>query len=320
MNWIIAVTAVLVSLAVAGAAAVALRDPPPGLSRLVIATGGVGGVYFNYGQGIANAARAAYPDATAITVRETAASVANLGLIAEGQADVGFTLADSAALAVRGEAPFVGPQPITALARLYDNYTQLVVRAQSPVAELEDLKGKPVSTGAPDSGTELVAARLLGLVGLQPDRDVTRHRLDLAESVRALEDGRIAAFFFSGGLPTAAIADLARRTPIRLVNLGRFVTAMRAKYGEFYSELPVPAFVYGLVADVATVGVPNYLVVSSRMPEAEAYALTRLLFEAKATLVAAHPEARRLNRRAAISTYPVPLHPGAARYYREVKP
>lgn len=320
MNRIIAVTAVLVSLAAAGVAAVALRDPPPGLSRLVIATGGVGGVYFNYGHGIADAARAAYPDATAITVRETAASVANLGLIAEGQADVGFTLADSAALAVRGEAPFVGPQPITALARLYDNYTQLVVRAQSPVAELEDLKGKPVSTGAPDSGTELVAARLLGLVGLQPDRDVTRFRLDLAESVRALEDGRIAAFFFSGGLPVTAIADLAQRTPIRLVNLGRFVTGMRSKYGEFYSELPVPAFVYGLVADVATVGVPNYLVVSARMPEAEAYALTRLLFDAKATLVAAHPEARRLTRRAAIATYPVPLHPGAVRYYREVKP
>lgn len=316
---VIATVAVLIAAA-GGAVATALREEPHRLQRLVIATGGVGGVYYDYGQGLATAARKAYPQANPVTVLETAASVANLAMIADGQADVAFTLADSAALAVRGQAPFVGEQPIAALARLYDNYTQLVVLAEATITKLEDLRGRAVSTGAPDSGTELIASRLLGVANLHPDRDVRRHRLGLVESIEALEDGHVDAFFFSGGLPVQAIADLAHRTPIRMIDLGATVPKMREQFGEFYSVLPVPAFVYGLGEDVVTVGVPNYLVASQRMSEADAYALTRLLFDAKADLVLAHPEARRLTRRAAIATYPVPLHPGAVRYYRDVKP
>lgn len=316
---VLGVVAALVVVA-AGTAVAAWRDSPPGLSRLVIATGGKGGVYYDYGMGLADAARAAHPSAHPVSVLETAASVANLAMVADGRADVGFTLADSAALAVGGEAPFVGPQPVAAIARLYDNYTQLVVLAQAPVSTLEDLRGRRVSTGAPESGTELIAARLLGVAGLDADRDVRRLRLGLAESTAALEKGSIAAFFFSGGLPTQAIAELAGRTSIRLIDLGDSVPRMRERYGEFYSELPVPSFVYGLSEDVGTVGVPNYLVVSTRMPEPEAYALTRLLFGSKPALVSAHPEARRLTHRAAIATHPVALHPGSVRYYREVKP
>jgi TRAP transporter TAXI family solute receptor len=289
------------------------------LSTVVIASGGLGGVYQEYGQGIARALRTAFPGCE-VEVRPTAASVQNLRLVAGGEADVGFTLADAAALASRGEEPFSAPLPVAALARLYDNYTHLVVRAQAPVHELADLRGQPVSTGAPGSGTELIAARLFAEAGLRADADVRRYRLDLAESVRALEEGRITAFFFSGGLPTQAIADLAHRTPIRLVNLAGFVAGLRVRHGEFYTELSIPAPVYGLDGDIVTVGVPNYLVVPVTMPDQEAYALTRLLFAAKTILVAAHPEARRLNRRAAIATYPVPLHPGAMRYYRGSKP
>jgi len=290
---------------------------PPG--RMLIATGGHGGVYYVYGQGLANVIRADLPGLDA-KVLVTAASVENLQLIASGGADAAFTLADSAAQAVGGKPPFSRPEPIRALARLYDNYVQLVVRADSPVRTLADLRGRRVSTGAAGSGTELIALRLLGVAGIDPNRGIRRQRLDIDDAARALRSGRLDAFFFSGGLPTAAIADLANSGNIRLVDLGAFVAPMREHYGEFYSDRSIPASAYkGLARDVPTIGVPNYLVVNAAMDDRVAYALTKLLFDERAALARAHPEALRLNRRAAIATYPVPLHPGAEQYYRQAK-
>jgi TRAP transporter TAXI family solute receptor len=306
-------------LVATGALVVSYERRSPPVSGLTIATGGAGGVFEAYGEGLAAAARQAFPAAD-VRVVPTAASVANLRLVASGAADVGFTLADTAGAAVAGQEPFGAPLPVVALARLYDNHVHLVVRAQSPVARLADLRGAVVSTGAVDSGTDLFAGRLLGAAGLDPDRDIKRHRLALAESAAALREGRLDAFFFSGGLPTAAIAELATTTAVRLIPLAEWVPALRAAYGEFYEERTVLASTYGLSGDTLTIGVPNLLVTRADMPEETAYALTDLLFSAKATLVAAHPEAARLNRRAALATYPLPLHPGAARWHRTKKP
>ena len=135
-----------------------------------------------------------------------------------------------------------------------------------------------------------------------------------------MRDGRLDAFFFSGGLPTAAIAELAATTVVRLVPLAEWVPRLRAAHGEFYEERTILASTYGLAGDTLTIGVPNLLVARSDMPVDVAYALTDLLFSAKATLVAAHPEAARLNRRAALETFPLALHPGAARWHRAMKP
>lgn len=284
---------------------------------LRVATGGRGGVYHAYGHGIADAVRAELrrlePE-----VLSTAASVENLRMIADGDADVAFALADSAALAIAGDPPFHRPRPIRALARLYHNYVQLVVPAGSPIRSLADLRGRVVSTGAIGSGTELIAGRLLSIAGVHPDRDLRRRRLDIAESVRALRLGTVDAFFWSGGLPTAAITELGRGQ-VDMVDLSDYVAPMRARYGEFYSEHSIPASAYGLSSEVQTIGVPNYLVVNAAMDEQLAYELTRLLFDHRDQLTRAHPEARRLNRRAAIGTGPVRLHPGAQRYYRETK-
>jgi uncharacterized protein len=308
-----AVTAALLGCCAAGCA-----DGPPPRGPLRIATGGRGGVYYAYGEGLARVVRDHWGPAE-VRVLATAASVENIRLVARGQADLAFTLADAAALGVEGRPPFPAPQPVQALARLYDNYVHLVVRADGPVRGLLDLRGRVVSTGAAQSGTELVAARLLGLAGIDPDRDITRHRLGVDESASALRGGRIDAFFWSGGLPTAAIAALARGAPIRLVDLAGHVGDLRERHGEFYTERTIPASAYGLDRAVSTIGVPNYLVVGAAMEEPVAHELTRLLFANAETLAAAHPEALRLNRRAAIGTWPVPLHPGAARYYREAK-
>ncbi|MDN3357549.1 TAXI family TRAP transporter solute-binding subunit [Actinomadura sp. DC4] len=309
MRWVTVLVVALLTVAACGE-----RVVRPW--RLVIATGGQGAVYYAYGQGLARAARGHLPGAEP-TVLSTAASVENLRLVADGKADVAFALADSAALAFAGKPPFDRREPVVALARLYENYTHLVVPAGSGIRRPADLRGRVVAIGAAGSGTELIATRLLTAAGA--GRDVRVRRLQLEDSATALRDGSVDAFFFSGGLPTGTIAELARTTPIRLIDLGDYAERLGEHYQAFYEERSIPASAYGLTGPVRTVGVPNYLVVNAAMPADRAYALTRMLFEQKDALAVAHPEALHLNLRAAISTSPLPLHPGAVRYYRTAK-
>lgn len=314
MRWVTIAAALLLASVTTGCGGERAEHP----WRLVIATGGRGGVYYAYGQGLAQATRAHLPGADP-QVESTAASVENLRMVGSGRADVAFTLADSAALAFEGRPPFSARLPVVALARLYENVTHLVVAADSSIRRLRDLRGRVVSVGASGSGTELIATRLLTAAGIDPAKGIHTRRLAVADAAAALRDGHVDAFFFSGGLPTGAIAELARQTPIRLVDLGDYAERLGRQYHAFYEERSIPASTYGLAAPVRTVGVPNYLVVNSAMPEERAYALTRLLFRQRDVLALAHPEALHLNLRAAISTDPLPLHPGAIRYYRESK-
>lgn len=290
---------------------------PAGVLR--IATGNRGGVYHLYGQGLAKVIRQRLP-LLRPRVLITDASVVNLRMIAAGQAEVAFSLADAAAAAYLGKPPFRAALPVSALARLYENYLHLVVPADSPITSLTAVRGRPVAVGAPGSGTELLTGRLLGVAGLDIDRDVRAYRLDLDTSVAALSSGRVAALFFSGGIPVAAIAALARRLRIRLVDLSEWVAPLWGRYGDFYAERTIPASSYGTGQQTATVGVPNYLVVAASMDALLAFALTRALFDGREVLAAAHPAGRRLDRAGAIETFPLPLHPGAVRYYRQTKP
>lgn len=293
--------------------------PPRPSGEISLATGNQGGVYAEYGAGYADLIERRLPDASA-RVLHTGGSVDNLRRVGAGEARAGFTLADSAADAVAGHTPFTRRVPVVALAALYDNYVQLVVPADSQVRSVKELRGRRVSVGAEGSGTALIAERVLHVAGLSLDGDVTGQRLDVRESASALADGRIDAFFWSGGLPTAAITELRRTTPIRLVDLGDVVGSLSRSYGELYTETTVPAVVYGAQSAVTTVSVPNFLVVRRDMPDAEAYWLTRLLFDGQSRLIRAHPEARRLDRRTAIATHPLDLHPGAERWYRQSHP
>lgn len=282
--------------------------------RVSVGTGGAGGVYQVYGDGLAEVT-ADFPN-TEVSTRVTGASVENLELVARGELDAAFTLADVAALSVEGEAPFDEPLPVAAVARLYDNHTHVVVREGSPYEEVADLEDTPVSVGAPGSGTEMMAERLLDAAGAE---GVDRRRLSIEDSAEALSEGRIEAFVWSGGLPTRAVAELAEETPIRLLDLAQHVPDLVAEHGEYFSELAVPAHTYPGVPPVRTIGVPSLLVVGAHMPEDDARDLTRVLFESRSDLTAIHPVALHLDARSAIATLPVPLHPGAARYYRSVK-
>ncbi|MCW2904503.1 MAG: hypothetical protein JWO67_6768 [Streptosporangiaceae bacterium] len=295
--------------------AVTLTGCGNGGTRLSIATGGTTGVYYVYGGGLAKVISSDLKGVEA-SASATSASVDNLKLITSGRADIAFTLADTAADAVQGRESFTSPQPIRALARIYDNYTQLAATRGSGVRKVADLKGKRVSIGAPNSGTLVIARRMLAAAGIDPASGVKAQQLGINESVQAMKDGTIDAFFWSGGVPTAGITDLtSTKKDVSLIDTTDLLPALTQKYGQFYRPLTIHGSAYGLPADVKTVGVPNYLMVSSKMSDGLAHDITKLLFDKKAELARVHPEAKNLDRQLAQQVAPAQLHPGAQRYY-----
>ena len=290
---------------------------------LSIATGGTGGVYYPYGGAIARLISESLPGVQA-TAEVTGASVDNLKLLQLGKVDIAFTLSDTLAEATSGSGPFKDAGPVASartLAVLYSNYTHVIARQSSGIKRIADLRGKVVSVGSPGSGTELIADRVLAAAGLDPRTDITRHTLAVAESAGALKDGKVDAFFWSGGLPTPAVQDLAA-TPgmaVTYVPQEDVLQVMQQKYGrELYKLLSMPAGSYrGQDSEVYVVGVMNVLVGSSALDEQLAYDIVKLLFDKKDALVAAHPEARHLAVPADPSASPAAYHPGAARYYKE---
>ena len=291
-----------------------------GSQYLSIATGGTGGVYYPYGGGIAKVLNEQLPGVRA-SAEVTAASVDNLKLVRDGKADIAFTLADTLADAVQGRGAFAGaPAPALSLAVLYSNYTHLVVLDGSGIGSVDALRGRTVSVGAPGSGTEVIAVRIREAAGLNVDTDVRRQGLGASESVDALKDGKIDAFFWSGGLPTAAVQDLSHASgiTIRLLPTAQYVAALQRRYGELYFPLDIASGAYPDVqTPVGVVGVANVLVVDRSMPEQLAYDVTRVIFERQPELAAIHPEARNLSIERATRGSPVPFHPGAARFFRE---
>ena len=311
------VPAVAAALLVVGLVIGCSGGAPGGGDRLSIATGGTGGVYFVYGGALADQITQ-HIEGTEATAESTSASVDNMLLIADGSSDIAFSLADTAADAVEGREQFEEPVPAQALAQLYTNYTQVVTTAGSGIESIEDLRGKRVSIGSPGSGTEVIALRVLEAAGVDPDADMDRQQLGVDESVAATRDGNLDAFFWSGGLPTGAVTDLATTEEIRLLPTAEYVAPLQEEYGEVYQESIIPAGTYdGVDEDVAVVGVPNYLVVNEEMDEEMAYGITRLLFERQEALAAAHPEANNLDLETAQNVTPLELHPGAQRYYDE---
>jgi TRAP transporter TAXI family solute receptor len=256
------------------------------------------------------------------TAEVTGASVDNLKLLQQGRADLAFTLADTLAEAVKGTGPFAatGKVPVQTIAILYQNFTHIVALDGSGITSVRDLRGRSVSVGSPGSGTELIASRVLEAAGLDPHADIRRQALGAAESVNALKDGKLDAFFWSGGLPTPAVQDLASTSGIRvrLLPNAEFAAALTAKYGPgLYGEAMVPARSYrGVIEPVPVITVGNLLVASGSMPEPLAHDITRLLFDEQHALIAIHPEARHLAPATGAADSPAPFHPGAIRYYR----
>ncbi|MGQ0572612.1 MAG: TAXI family TRAP transporter solute-binding subunit [Pseudonocardia sp.] len=286
-------------------------------TRLRVATGGTRGVYFALGSALAVAWQERLGLDAQPEVLSTAGSVANLGLLASGAADAAFSQVDTVAEQFEGADP-AGPRVPRALARIYDDVVHVVVPAASPAGTVAGLRGTRVSVGAENSGVSVIARRLLDAAGLRPETDLQAVQLGINESVAALREGSIDAFFWSGGLPTAGVSELALTTPIRLLDLQDLLPAVQARF-PVYAPGTVPARTYAIPDPVTTLVVRNVLLVTAAMPDDLAEALVGTLFSDQAQLARASAAALTIDTRAAIGTQPVPLHPGAERFYRAAK-
>jgi uncharacterized protein len=288
---------------------------------ITIGTGGTGGVYYPLGGGLANLLTKYLPGVQA-TAEVTGGSVDNLKLIGSGQSEIGFSMADAALDAAKGQDKFKAAKvPLQTLMVLYANRMHIATVEGTGIDKVSDLKGRRLSTGSPGSATEVMAFRVLEAAGLDKDKDVKRERLSVAESVNALKDRKIDAFFWVGGIPTAAVTDLGA-TPglkMKLIDHADLADKMNAKYGNLYSKGVIKAGAYpGYDKDNHIVDVWNVLVTGDTMSDEVAYDIVKTMMEKKDELVAVHKEAENfLLENQTPDKSPVPFHPGAMKYYNE---
>ncbi len=288
-------------------------------NRLSVAAGGTGGVYYPYAGGIA-AVLSKYMPGTDATAEVTAASVDNCKLVGANRADLGFSMADTAYDAYAGMGKFKNKTPLACVAVLYTSSMHIVAVADKGIVKVSDLKGKKVSTGAPGSGTEVKALRVLEAYGLDPDKDIKRDRLGAAESGGALKDNKIDAFFWDGGLPTATILDLAATPGMSIVLLDHsdVVPKMVEKYGPVYFPKVIAKEVYmGMKENVTVAGVGNLLVCNAGAKPELIYDILKTMFDHRDELIAIHKEAMSLTIADAVLGTSVPLHPGAVKFFKE---
>jgi TRAP transporter TAXI family solute receptor len=256
------------------------------------------------------------------TAEVTGGSVANLQLIGTGKPYIALSMADATLDAYKGQDKFKGKAvPVRTLMVLYPNRMHVVSVEGAGVAKIADLKGKRVSTGSGGSATEVMAFRVLEAAGLDKDKDMTRERLGAAESVNALKDRKIDAFFWVGGLPTAAVTDLAN-TPgmkIKMIDIADLVPAMNQKYGNLYVKDVIAKDVYkGMDADNHQATVMNLLVAHQSMDDKTAYNIVKAVFDHREELIRVHKEAANFkleNQKTDASS--IPWHPGAVKYFAE---
>lgn len=312
------VAAAVISVALlCGLAACSARASEWTGEEYTIAGGGSTGVYFDYGTHLADELSGSL--GIRMTAEETAGSVDNLLRVGSGEALLGFAQGDAAADAVAGTGAFPRPLEVQAVARLYDEYLHVVVRGDSDIDDIADLAGRAVCLGAENSGVNVIARRVLAAAGVDA-ASVRDPRLDLSASIRAMETGEVDGFFWVGGLPTPGIAELADRMPVRLLPIERsWVTEVNERYSHAYRPADVPEGMYGLEASTSTLAVPNYLITSASTPSAVVRDVLAGLFDARPRIAEDVRAAALLDRRQAIFTGPVDLHPGAVEYYRDLR-
>lgn len=291
---VVAATSVTLLLGACGGGGSAGSD-----GELSIATGGTGGVYYPLGGGIATVIRKNVEGQDA-SVQETNASVDNMLLVQAGDADLALAVGDVVANAVDGEGDFDNKLDVCSMGSMYNNYMQPVTTKGSGVGSVEDMKNKTISVGAPGSATEVLAERVLEVGGVDPEKDIKRRQLGAAETVDALKDGTIDAGFWSGGLPTGALVELASTGDMALVPIGEYAKQLSSEYGDYYVEDSVPAGTYeGQKKAVPVIASPNILVASNEMDSKLQENLTGAIFDHKKQLIKVHPAAKELDAKTA---------------------
>jgi uncharacterized protein len=297
------------------------RPPDPALGTVLISTGAVGGVYYTWGTSLAAQLHVTDPGLD-VRVESSFGSVSNLRRLTLGIADLGLTTMDttqeqSDECETRAAADAADQRrvPLRALGRIYDDYLQIVVRAGSSFTSVRDLAGRPVAVGGTGSGTALVACRVLTAAGVRVDEQA----IDVAPGMAALRDGTVDAVFWSGGLPTGPIDAAARSMRLRLVPLGALADTMRTRYGAAYRPATIPPGRYGGTEQVATLASPNLLVCRADADPAMVNSVLTTIFDRRDRIAAAVPAADATDRRTAVFTGSLELHPAAVEYYRRTK-
>jgi len=278
-------------------------------------------VYYPLGGGMA-ALLSKYVNGMQATAEVTGGSVANLQLISTAKPYIALTMADATLDAYKGEDKFKDkPVPVRTLMILYPNRMHVVTIEGTGINKISDLKGKRVSTGSGGSATEVMAFRVIEAGGLDKDKDMRRERLGVAESVNALKDRKIDAFFWVGGLPTAAVTDLANSpgVKIKMIDHADLVPAMNKKYGNLYIRDTITKDVYkGMDKDNPQATVMNLLVAHEKMDDKTAYNIVKAVFDHRDELIRAHKEAENIKLEIQKKdASPIPWHPGAVRYFTE---
>ncbi|AWI85366.1 C4-dicarboxylate ABC transporter [Alloyangia pacifica] len=282
-----------------------------------VLTGGTSGVYYPLGVAMADIYAKNIPDARA-QVQSTKASVENLNLLQQGRGEIGFALGDSVKDAFEGNADVGFSKPLDklrAIAAIYPNYIQIAASADAGVTTATELAGKSVSVGAAKSGTEVNARKILGALGMTYDDLGKVEYLPFAESVELMKNRQLDATLQSSGLGSAALKDLSSTQDVTYVSIPAEVAGT---LGAPYAAGVIPAGTYpGQDADIPTLAITNILVTSTDVSDELAYQMTKLLFENLDQLKAAHAAAGAIDIKDAIKNSPIPMHPGAEKYYKE---
>lgn len=309
----VVVLALLALLGLAGCSGASNSDG----MRYRIAGGGPSGLYYNYGAGLAEVLQREL--GVDIEVIETEGSVDNLLRVDSGEAILGFAQGDTAVDALAGEGAFDEPLSVKAVARVYDEYVHIVVPAESELDHVSDLEGRRVSLGARGSGVQVIATRVLHAFGVDLG-SIENPELALSESIDALQRGEIDGFFWVGGLPTPGVEALADEMPLRLLSIDPdTVERVNSAHVGVYRLAEFPVGVYGIEVPTVTMTVPNYLITSADAPDALIRDATRELFDSRTEIARRVSVAELLDRRQAIFTGPMELHPGAVEFYRDAR-
>jgi TRAP transporter TAXI family solute receptor len=312
---------ILTGIALVAGALAALPVTAQTKTNIFVATGPTTGVYYPIGGAIADVLTKNVPNLNA-TAGSTDGSMANLLLIQQRRADIALSMADAGWDAFKGQDKFKDRQvPVRALMVLYPNRMHVVTVEGTGINKISDLKGKRVSTGAPNSATQIMAFRVLEAHGINPEKDIIRERLDPGKSAEAIKDKKLDAFFWVGGLPTSAVTDLGA-TPgikLKLVDHGEALDPMVKKYGPLYVKDTIPAKTYpGQETASQIVTVWNVLVADANMSDQMAYDIVKTLFDRKEDIVRVHVEGKNFDlKNQSDAAAVIPYHPGARKYFAE---
>jgi hypothetical protein len=253
-----------------------------------------------------------------VTAQTTGGSVENVRLINKKDVELALAQSDTLDQAWNGLEAFKEPfKGMSAIATMFPEIVQIVVRADSPIKTFPDLKGKKVGVGAPGSGTEASYRQTLEAYGMKRE-DVNSQYLSFAESAEAFKDKHIDAFYVIAGIPVSAIMDVSMQNEVRILPLSADISTKLIQKYPFLAAVKIPANTYrGQTEDVPTVAVNSVLIAGNQLKPEVVYNLTKVLFENQPQLAAAHAKGKELNLQRAVTGVSIPFHPGAVKYYQE---